>query len=94
MWVNDVDFGGKQMRGTLCNDAGWLAGLAAGARVLFTADRVSDWFFVRNGAVHGGFTIKVVLRRLTPEQFALYRDDPPACYFAVWYAQQQPNPGA
>lgn len=93
MWVNDVDFGEEVMRATLRNDAGWIPGLSEGARVTFTADRVSDWFFVIGGVVHGGFTIKVVLGRLTPEQFALYQDDSPACYFADWYAEQHSKPG-
>jgi uncharacterized protein YegJ (DUF2314 family) len=88
MWDNEVEFAGEVMRATLQNDAGWLPGLVAGARVTFTADRVSDWFFVIGGAVQGGFTIKVVLGRLAPEQFALYRDGAPACYFVAWYAEQ------
>jgi uncharacterized protein YegJ (DUF2314 family) len=93
MWVNDVEFRDEEMRGTLQNDAGWLPGLSAGARVTFTADRVSDWFFVVHGVVHGGYTIKVVLGRLTPEEFALYRDDSPVCYFAAWYAEQHSQSG-
>jgi uncharacterized protein YegJ (DUF2314 family) len=91
MWVNNVEFGREEMQATLCNDASWLPGLSEGARVSFTADRVSDWFFVVSGVVRGGYTIKVVLSRLTSEQFAMYREEPPACYFADWYAKQPPN---
>jgi uncharacterized protein YegJ (DUF2314 family) len=89
LWVNEVQFGDEEMQGTLRNDASWLPGLREGARVSFTADRVSDWFFVTNGVVHGGFTVKVVLRHLTPEQFATYQDGSPACYFVTWYREQQ-----
>jgi uncharacterized protein YegJ (DUF2314 family) len=82
LWVDEEEFGDEQMQATLRNDAGWLLGLSEGARVSFTTDRVSDWFFVVDGVVHGGFTIKVVLSRLTPEQIALYREGSPVCYFA------------
>src|SRR5262249_2973730 len=91
MWVNEVDFNNNEMRGTLANDAGWLPGLSAGDRVTFTADRVSDWFFVVDGVAHGGFTIKVVLRRMPPEQFAKYRDGSPVCHFVKWYEAQRLN---
>ncbi len=88
MWVNEVSFGAGGMVGTLCNDPGWLRGLANGDRVPFTLDRVSDWFFVVGGVLHGGFTLKVLFRQFTPEQFAECQHDPPACYFADWYARQ------
>jgi uncharacterized protein YegJ (DUF2314 family) len=88
MWVNEVAFGPAGMVGTLCNDPGWVRGLACGQRVHFTADRVSDWFFVAGGGFRGGFTLKLLYRQYTPEQFAECRDDPPACYLADWYAQQ------
>jgi uncharacterized protein YegJ (DUF2314 family) len=94
MWVNEVVFDGRVMRGTLRNDPGWLRGLSEGDGVSFTVDRVSDWFFVVNGVVQGGFTIKILLRHYTPEQFAECREDPPACYFADWYDEQQSRPDA
>ena len=82
MWVNDVMFGRGGMQGTLCNDPGWLRGLANG-------DRVSDWFFVVKGVLRGGFTLKILYRHYTPEQFAECQYDPPQCYLADWYAEQQ-----
>jgi uncharacterized protein YegJ (DUF2314 family) len=92
MWVNELVFRRKDTVGTLCNDPGWIGGLTCGDRVPFTLDRVSDWFFVVKGVLHGGFTLKVLYRHYTPEQFAECRDDPPACYLADWYDEQQPNP--
>lgn len=88
MWVNEVTFGPGGIAGTLCNDPGWVRGLVCGDRVPFTPDRVSDWFYVAGGALHGGFTLKVLFRQYTPEQFAECRSDPPACYLAAWYDQQ------
>ncbi|MDY3563572.1 DUF2314 domain-containing protein [Gemmata sp. JC673] len=94
MWVNEVTFGPDGMTGTLCNDPGWLRGLACGDRVPFTIDRVSDWFYVSGGVLHGGFTLKVLFRQYTPEQFAECRSDPPACYLADWYDQQRADRSA
>lgn len=91
MWVNEVAFDPNGMVGTLCNDPGWVRGLTCGDRVPFTLDRVSDWFFVAGGVLQGGFTLKLLFRRFTPEQFAECRNDAPACYFADWYDQQLPK---
>jgi uncharacterized protein YegJ (DUF2314 family) len=88
MWVDEIEFTRKGMVGTLCNDPGWIRGLVCGQRVQFTTDRVSDWFFVVGGVLFGGFTLKLLYRHYTPEQFAECRDDPPACYLAEWYAEQ------
>ena len=85
MWVNEVTFGSGDFLGTLCNDPGWLPGPLCGDRVSFTLDRVSDWFYVIAGEFHGGFSLKLLYRHYTPEQFAECRDDPPACYLADWY---------
>jgi uncharacterized protein YegJ (DUF2314 family) len=94
MWVNEVAFRRNGMVGTLCNDPGWIRGLACGDRVPFTLDRVSDWFFVVGGALHGRFTLKLLYRHYTPEQFAECRADPPACYLANWYDEQRSKLGA
>lgn len=88
MWVNEVAFGPNGMVGTLCNDPGWVRGLRCGDGVPFTLDRVSDWFFVSGGILHGGFTLKLLFQQFTPEQFAECRNEAPACYFAAWYDQQ------
>jgi uncharacterized protein YegJ (DUF2314 family) len=85
MWVNEVEFRGNDMVGTLCNDPDWIRGFACDDRVTFTLDRVSDWFFVVDDVLHGGFTLKLLFRHYSPEQFAECRDDPPACYLARWY---------
>jgi uncharacterized protein YegJ (DUF2314 family) len=81
MWVKDVVIGDQSMTGTLCDDPGWLTGLSEGDRVSFSVDRVSDWFYVVKGVAHGGFTVKVVLKNLTPAELAKYRDTSPICYF-------------
>lgn len=93
MWVNEVAFGPDGMVGTLCNDPGWIRGLRCGQRVPFTLDRVSDWFFVAGGVFNGGFTLKLLYRHYTPEQFAECRNDPPSCYLASWYDQQPAERG-
>ena len=97
MWVNEVrPFGPDGWAGTLCNDPGWVRGLrwVCGQRVPFTLDRVSDWFFVAGRVLHGGFTLKLLYRQYTPEQFAGCRSDPPACYLADWYDHQLAERGA
>lgn len=93
MWVNEVASFGDGWVGTLCNDPGWVRGLRCGQRVPFTLDRVSDWFYVVGGVLRGGYTLKLLYRQYTPEQFAECRNDPPACYLAAWYDEQSGGRG-
>lgn len=68
IWVNDVVHESGTFTGTVDEDAIYAPGVRAGQRITVTADRISDWLVVEDGVLHGGYTIKVLIRSLPPDQ--------------------------
>lgn len=88
MWVNEIRFHGKRMTGILCNDPDGVPDLSCGDEVSFTEDRVSDWYYVAAGVAQGGYTIKLLLKQMSEQEYEMYRDDPPVVWFAEWYERE------
>jgi uncharacterized protein YegJ (DUF2314 family) len=49
-----------QAGGVIANDVLYVEGYSFGDRVTFDLDHVSDWMYVENGVLQGGFTIRVL----------------------------------
>ena len=68
IWVNDVVHENGTFTGTVDEDPLYAPGVRAGQRVSVTADRISDWLVVEDGVLHGGYTIKVLIKSLPADQ--------------------------
>lgn len=68
MWVGDVDFDGLTLTGTLLNAPNWLQSVARGDTVRLPLDRLSDWMYVIDDQVFGGFTIQHLRSQMPPEE--------------------------
>ena len=68
IWANDVVHDNGTFTGTIDEDALYAPNIRAGQQVSVTADRISDWLVVEDGKLHGGYTIKVLIKSLPPEQ--------------------------
>ena len=66
MWVDDVDFNGRQISGTLVNSPNWINSVSEGDEVKVTLDELVDWMFAIRGKVYGGFTVNVMRSRMSP----------------------------
>lgn len=64
MWVDEVDFDGAALEGTLINEPMELRGLQPGARVSLSLDQLSDWMLVRDDAAIGAFTVNAMRRSM------------------------------
>lgn len=58
MWIDQVDFDGSTISGTLLNQPYIIDNVQAGEAVRLQFDSIVDWMFLSNGNVHGGFTIQ------------------------------------
>lgn len=58
MWIDQVDFDGSTISGTLLNEPYIIDNVQAGETVRIQFESVVDWMFLSNGVVHGGFTIQ------------------------------------
>lgn len=68
MWINDINFDGDTITGTLINEPNALQHIRNGDPVTIPLSQVSDWLFSCNRVTHGGFTIQVLRSGMTQEE--------------------------
>src|SRR3954464_3104874 len=64
MWVNDVDFDGRRVRGTLLNQPNEVTSVAMGDKVKVRLKTLSDWMYTIAGEVYGGYTVQLLRSRM------------------------------
>lgn len=70
LWLSDVTFSGNRFHGYVDNMPRKIKGLKMGDRVSVNANEISDWAFIDNGRLVGGYTIRVLYSQLPPDQKA------------------------
>ncbi|MGI8436907.1 MAG: YegJ family protein [Chthoniobacterales bacterium] len=70
LWITDVTYDGKNFHGTIDNKPVDVKNVHLGQRVTVKPGDVSDWMFVKNGDLMGGYTTRVLYARLSKEQKA------------------------
>jgi uncharacterized protein YegJ (DUF2314 family) len=67
IWVEGVTVTADGYAGRLYNHPRRLPGMVRGSPVLFEANQISDWTYVRNDRMWGNYTLRVMLDDLPPE---------------------------
>jgi uncharacterized protein YegJ (DUF2314 family) len=67
IWLADLDFGGKKPTGVVAN-APNLPTLKFMQRIEFDPSYISDWMYIDEGYLVGGFTTRVIRDRMTPKE--------------------------
>ena len=71
MWIRDVAFDGRQIKGVLVNEPHSLHGWRQGDEVEIPLGEISDWMYALRGEVYGGFTVQSLRERMSaPERAA------------------------
>src|SRR5688572_17588712 len=60
MWLGDLFFRGQDLFGILTSDPVFVKTHATGDTILIQREKVSDWSYVRNNILVGGYTIRVL----------------------------------
>lgn len=60
MWINEVEYDGERITGTLINTPEYLTNIQEGDEVDIPLEQVSDWLFAYDNKSYGGFTIQVL----------------------------------
>lgn len=68
MWVEDIDFDGVTVQGTLVNEPNWLKSVSQGDQVNFPLKQIGDWMCVIDGKVHGAYSVQVIRSRMTEQE--------------------------
>jgi uncharacterized protein YegJ (DUF2314 family) len=66
--LSDVKLVGGRFQGKVDNVPEKINGLKLGQVVSVNPDEISDWVYINNGKLVGGYTIRAHYNELTPEQ--------------------------
>jgi uncharacterized protein YegJ (DUF2314 family) len=67
IWLADLCFAGGIPRGVVANEPA-LPSMRFKQSVEIEASQITDWMFVENGYLVGGYTTRLIRQRMTPEQ--------------------------
>jgi uncharacterized protein YegJ (DUF2314 family) len=68
MWINDIDFDGDVISGTLINDPDALTNVKNGDFIEVPLSQISDWLFSIQGKTYGGFTIHAMRANMSKKE--------------------------
>jgi uncharacterized protein YegJ (DUF2314 family) len=68
MWVEVVSINGETVVGRLGNDPVWVKDLKLGDEVKMKVSRLSDWMYLKDGEIVGGYTVKVLMEKQRQEK--------------------------
>ena len=67
-WVTLESATDDAFTGIVANHPGDITGVKFGERVTVPAGEISDWMFVENGVLKGGYSVRLMRDRLQPEE--------------------------
>lgn len=67
LWLLQIAFDGSNFSGILGPDADGLKGHFPGERITTASKEITDWMFVDNGKLAGGFSLRAIRERLSGE---------------------------
>lgn len=68
MWLSEIEYRDGKFSGTLGNTPNSVRSVDYGDRVTVASDRIADWMFIDDGLLIGGYTMRVMRDRLSPEE--------------------------
>lgn len=72
MWVANPRVEGDGFQGVLANEPAYLQTPKLGDTVTVSVDEVSDWYVYDEGRLQGAYTLRVIRKRLDPENQKLF----------------------
>ncbi|MDP6634717.1 MAG: DUF2314 domain-containing protein [Phycisphaerae bacterium] len=67
IWLSNVSFDGEKFRGTVDNNPVSTKEVKFGQIVDVRPEELTDWMFVENGILRGGYTLRVLIMQESPE---------------------------
>ncbi|MGB8355884.1 MAG: DUF2314 domain-containing protein [Chthoniobacteraceae bacterium] len=68
LWLSHVQYSGGRFHGLVDNRPQNITGIKMGQRVSVNPDEISDWSYVDDGKLVGGYTVRVLCSELSPER--------------------------
>jgi len=67
IWLTEPKLDGASVSGTINNEPVDATNLTLGQAVTAPQKDISDWMYVEDGVLRGGYTLRVLLRKMSPE---------------------------
>ena len=72
MWLNDVDFDGTMLTGTLVNAPNWLTFVKQGDVITSDFSYLADWIMMSRRRAYGGYTVNLMRSRMNANERAAH----------------------
>ena len=67
IWIADLAFSGQTPRGVIANEPA-IPNLKFMQKVEFHPSQITDWMYIEDGYLVGGFTTKIIRERMNPSE--------------------------
>lgn len=68
IWLSNASFDGARFTGRVDNEPVDVTNVKMGQIVTAAKDEISDWFYIDNGRLVGGYTIRVLYSQMSPAE--------------------------
>jgi uncharacterized protein YegJ (DUF2314 family) len=72
-WLTDIIYRNGKFEGVIGNDPGMVKNVKFGQKWTIKKSEISDWMFMRDGKMHGNYTIRPLLKTMPEEEAAKFR---------------------
>lgn len=72
IWISDIKLIDNKFYGTVDNLPKHTTDTKIGDTIQIDNNKISDWMYIENRILHGGFTIKLLRKRMTPEERKIF----------------------
>ena len=73
-WLTDVVYRDGEFAGVIGNDPGIVGNVEFGQEWTIRKNEISDWMFMRDGKMHGNYTMRPLLKTMPEEEAAKFRE--------------------
>lgn len=75
LWINEVSFDGKVFHGKVDNEPVDLKAVHLGDTVTVRPEELSDWMYVQDDRLVGGYTVRCCYRHMSPAEKKQFEQD-------------------
>jgi uncharacterized protein YegJ (DUF2314 family) len=72
-WLGDLERHSGKVSGTVNNTPELVKNVKEGDRISVMEGEIADWMFMRDGKMHGNFTLRPLFKTMSPDEAAKLR---------------------
>ena len=72
-WLTDIVYRNGKFEGKIGNEPGMVTNVKEGQKWSVKKSEISDWMFMRDGKMHGNYTLRPLLKTMSEEEAAKFK---------------------